>query len=76
MRMPKWLRREEADREAERRARAERLKAERALRETTDRWPTVNEAADAVAHIRRAHPDAFVEDLAAAMRARHNRREA
>ena len=55
-----------------------RLAAERELRETTERWPTVNEAADAVAELRRSDRDPFLDELAEAMRPRphRNRREA
>ena len=73
-----WRGRHQEDREAEMRARAERLAAERKLRETTERWRTVNEAADAVAELRRSDRDPFVDELADAMkpRPRHRGREA
>jgi len=61
----------EAKREEEEAAMRRRLEAERQLRETTERWPEVNQAADAVARLRRSDRDNFIEELANAMKPRH-----
>lgn len=76
--LKRWRKHREEVQGQEEAAMRKRLAAERALRETADQWPTVNEAADAVADLRRSDRDPFLEGFSDAMKPRrpHHRREA
>jgi hypothetical protein len=60
----------------EKEARKARVEAEKALRETAERWPAVREVSDALAEVRRDEMDPFLAELARAMEPKHTRREA